>query len=147
MAFSNTAPLSYAQGDVVKYVNAQRGVSDDVGGPALTVIGLFNPNNSDVFDPSIGANTATSTRITANTTSQQIAAANTNRKGMYLVNELGSNTTILVKFGSAPANTTAYTFPIYPGGIYELGSIRFTGNVHIVTASGSSNVISTELSA
>lgn len=140
MAFDNTSPLSYASGEVVKYINAQRGLSDPTGGPALTVTGFYNPSTGDLYDPSSSSNTANQVRISANTTNQQILGPNSARKGLIITNEQAGNNSILVRFGGV-ANSTAYSFPLYSGGVYETGvTVRWTGNVNVICLSGTCNV-------
>lgn len=146
MAFNNTAPLSYASGDVVKYVDAQRGLADSASGPQLTVIGQYNPLTGDIFDPSAATGNVATTRLTANTTDQQLVVSNTSRKGLMIVNEQSGNNTILIKFGGN-ANSTVYTFPLYSGGIYEMNpQMKWTGNVHVICAAGTCNVVVSDFS-
>jgi hypothetical protein len=144
MAFTNSAPLSYAGGEVVKYVDAQRGVSEIAGGPKLTIVGLFDPNTNNVFDVSETASTANTNRLVANTTSQQMFPANASRKGMVLNNESGS-ISILLKYGSG-ANSTSYTYKVYPGYIFEMPKPIWKGNVHIIAVSSTADIQSTDLS-
>lgn len=144
MAFNNTSPLSYASGEVVKYIGAQRGLSDDQGGPALTVVGFYNPSTGDLYDPGQSSNTSSASRVTANATSQQLIAANNNRKGLFITNEQTSNNTVLVKFGGV-ANSTSYSFVLYSGASYEMGAVKWTGNVHVLCTSSTANVQAFEL--
>jgi hypothetical protein len=143
MAFNNTAPLSYAQGEVVKYIDAQRGLSEEVGGPKVTIVGLLNPNSNDIFDISRTTNTTATARIAANTTSQQLFAANTARKGMVIINE-DSSARCLIRYGSA-ANDSNYTYRLEAGYTFEMGQPIWQGNVHVITTSSTANVQGTDL--
>lgn len=142
MAFNNTAPLSYASGEVVLYVDAQRGVAESAGGPHVTINGVYSPRNNDVYEPDQTSNTSSITSAAANTTSAVLIAGNVNRKGVVIVNE--ANATLYIAFANT-ANNSAYTYPVYANGVFEMVH-KWTGPISGILSTGTGAIRITEIS-
>jgi hypothetical protein len=133
MAFNNTSPLSYATGQVVKYINAMRGVSDDVGGPKLNVIGLYSPGSGDLYDPSPTSNTANVYSVATTSNSAIIVSANSSIRGAVIVNE--SANTLYIAYANS-ASPTAYSYAIPALAVWEAPPRVWTGNISGFLGSG-----------
>lgn len=88
------------------------------------------------------APTANVSTVSATTSTATLAAANTNREGLYIFND--STATIYVKLGTS-ASTTDYTFVMYENGYYEMPLPVYTGAVTAVWASATGQARITEL--
>lgn len=142
MSFSNTAPLSYSQSEVVKYIDAQRGVAESIGGPAVRIVGLYSPATNDIYDPRPASNTATITAVAANTTSATFLSANTARKSCVISNP--SAATLYLRYGTGTANSTNWTYAVYTGGVFEMNFI-WTGAITGFLSTGTGTIQVTEL--
>lgn len=97
---------------------------------------LFNaPPDIPVADSP--ATTATARAVTAVTTSAQLLAINTNRKGVTLFND--STADLFIEFGLT-ASTTAYTVKIPAGGYYEL-PFPYTGVISGIWSAANGKVL------
>lgn len=84
---------------------------------------LFNPAQVTVSIPT--SNTSTPTSVASSTTSQTIAAANSNRKGLTIWNKSTAN--LYIDFDSS-ASTSDAAVEIAGGGYYEM-PFNYTGIV------------------
>lgn len=138
MSFNNTAPLSYAAGEVVKYIDAQRGVAETVGGPKLAIVGLYAPKTNDLYDPDRSSNTTIITTVAANTTAQQLLAANTSRQSFVITNENSSNAILYIAYANT-ANATYYTYSLYANATLEM-AFKYTGPIWGALSSNTGSV-------
>lgn len=88
------------------------------------------------------ASAATVTSVSVTAASTTLSASTPARKGIIIFNETG---TLFVKFGTA-ASSTSYTYRLTANTVLELtdGCI-YTGLITAIKASGTSNVLVTEL--
>lgn len=84
------------------------------------------------------------TTVALSTATATVLAANTNRKGAYVVNESTSPGIALIALATA-ATLTAYSVPIAVGGFWEMPIPAYTGALSGITASTSATLRVTEL--
>ena len=106
----------------------------------LTELGQkTEPSNTQLTKESQQA-TATITRVATSTSSAQLAAANTNRIQLTVVND--SAATLFVKYGTT-ASSTDYTWKLGPDEVAVV--TRYTGRVDGIVSTGTGNAQVTEL--
>lgn len=97
-------------------------------------------NASEIGGTTAGS-TAAVTQVSAKSAeSQQVVAANSNRKGLEIYNN--STSTMYIKFGSA-ATIDIFTFRLITNASYEMPQNYFTGEIHAIwsnTPTGSANI-------
>lgn len=97
------------------------------------------PISGTVTTTSVTAATATVNSVSVGVSATTLLVANVARKGAVVFNESG---TLYVKFGSA-ASSTSYTYRLTANTVLELDV--YTGIITAIKASGTSNVLVTEL--
>lgn len=97
------------------------------------------PVSGTVTTTSVTAATATVNSVSASTSVVTLLVSNAARKGAIISNEAGI---LYVKFGSA-ASSTSYTYRLTANTTLELDV--YTGLITAIKASGTSNVLVTEL--
>lgn len=103
-------------------------------------MGLYNTTAVSVS--AIAASTiATATSIASATTSTSLLAANSNRKGVTILNNSTAN--LFVELGST-ASTTAYTVKINSGGYYEV-PFNYVGAISGIWDNANGNALVREL--
>jgi tricorn protease-like protein len=126
MAFNNTSPLSYAFGAIVKYIDAARGVSEDIGGPKLEVVGVYDKKTGDIAEFNQTSNTANVYSVAVTANSSLLIAANTSTRGATMVNE--SANTLFIAY-AANANSSVYTYAIPSQATWEMPNRVWTGPI------------------
>lgn len=96
---------------------------------------------SSVTFPAPPAN-ATLTSVTASSVSTTLLTSNPNRRKFIAYNESGKT----IKIAFAPTATqTAYTIQVPSQGVYESDLNSYTGDVSVITVSGTGSVRVTEI--
>lgn len=86
------------------------------------------------------------TTITSSTSNQQILAANSLRRGLFLFNN--TNKEAIIRLGSTAATTTAFTFKIQPDDYWERSLPHYTGAIQAIWGSSpTGSLLVTEITA
>ena len=125
-------------------VTPRRAVAVAASDPAAAPVSL-PPSPSEAVTVAAGpaASTATLANVAGSASSVTIAAANTDRKGLVIVND--STAILYLKFG-ATASATSFTYKLNGGETYEAsGPALYTGRVDGIWASATGAARVTEL--
>lgn len=138
MAFDNTSPLIYFNSEVKKYVNADRALPEAAGGPAVTVVALYNSANGNIMDLSGLTATANSNTATVTSGSPIMGVTNT---GIIQFLQMNSNNILKVDTGSlsSPILASVTTAPpSYSNGTTNSVSMDTGGNIRTISGAASS---------
>jgi hypothetical protein len=100
-------------------------------------------NHLTGFDPTRPA-TATITSVAASTTSVSLLAANASRRRVVITND--GNATLYIAF-AATASTTAFTYVVAKGQVFDGPLNDYTGDISGIWSSVSGNARITEISS
>lgn len=93
-------------------------------------------------DIDINANSATITRVSSSTTSQQLIAANQNRKALLFYND--SSGQQYIKFGTTSSQTD-FTVRMTSQSYYEVALPVYTGRIDVLSQNNNGGIQVTEI--